>query len=87
VNIIGSLFYGSLLGVFVLAFFFKKVGANGAFCGVLAGEAAIFAADLFTRISFLWFNVIGCIVVVVVGIAVSSVLDRGRKEQLTALAQ
>ena len=84
VNVIGSLFYGSLLGVFVLAFFFKKVGANGAFYGVLAGEAAIFAADLFTRISFLWFNVIGCVVVVVVGVALSRVLDRDRREQATA---
>ena len=42
VNVVGSLFYGGLLGVFVLAFGFKKVGARGAFFGVLAGEAAIF---------------------------------------------
>ena len=72
VNIIGSLFYGGLLGVFALAFFFKAANANGAFWGVLAGEAAIFAANFFTRISFLWFNVIGSVVVVVVGLAVSS---------------
>jgi Na+/proline symporter len=79
VNVIGSLFYGGLLGVFVLAFCFKSVGANGAFCGVLAGEAAIFAANLFTRISFLWYNVIGCLVVVVVGVIVSRIVDRERK--------
>lgn len=70
VNMVGSLFYGGLLGVFVLAFFFKSVGANGAFYGVLAGEAAIFSAKLFTNISFLWFNVIGCLVVVSVGLAI-----------------
>ncbi|HUA20694.1 MAG TPA: sodium:solute symporter [Bryobacteraceae bacterium] len=87
VNIVGSLFYGSLLGVFVLAFFFKKVGANGAFCGVLAGEVAIFAADLFTRISFLWFNVIGCVVVVLVGMAVSRTFDRGSKVEASAAVQ
>lgn len=75
VNIIGSLFYGGLLGVFVLAFFFKSVGSNGAFFGVLAGEAAIFAANFFTSISFLWFNVIGCVVVVAVGVAVSQAFD------------
>ncbi len=75
VNIIGSLFYGGLLGVFVLAFFFKSVGPNGAFFGVLAGEAAIFAANFFTKISFLWFNVIGCVVVVAVGLAVSRAFD------------
>jgi SSS family transporter len=77
VNVIGSLFYGGLLGVFVLAFFFRSVGANGAFFGVLAGEAAIFAANLFTHVSFLWYNVIGCLVVILVGVAVSRVFDRG----------
>ena len=71
VNIIGSLFYGGLLGVFVLAFFFKSVGANGAFIGVLAGEAAIFSAFFFTKISFLWYNVIGCVVVIAVGVLIS----------------
>jgi len=79
VNIIGSLFYGGLLGVFVLAFFFKSVGANGAFFGVLAGEAAIFAAFLFTKISFLWYNVIGCIVVIAVGVLMSRFSSRDRQ--------
>ena len=79
VNVIGSLFYGGLLGVFVLAFFFRSVGANGAFIGVLAGEAAIFAANIFTNISFLWYNVIGCGVVVIVGVAVSRAFDRGAR--------
>jgi Na+/proline symporter len=77
VNIVGSLFYGGMLGVFVLAFLFKKVGPNGAFFGVLAGEAAIFAAYLFTRISYLWYNVIGCLVVIAVAALVSRVFDRG----------
>jgi Na+/proline symporter len=72
VNIVGSWFYGGLLGVFVLAFFCKQAGGTAAFCGVLAGEAAIFAAALFTHISFLWYNVIGCLVVVAVGIALSA---------------
>jgi SSS family transporter len=76
VNIVGSLFYGGLLGVFVLAFFFKKVGANGAFLGVLAGEAAIFSAFLFTKISFLWYNVVGCVVVIAVGVLVSQISPR-----------
>ena len=74
VNMVGSLFYGGLLGVFVLAFFFKSVGANGAFYGVLAGEAAIFAAKLFTPISFLWFNVIGCVIVVATALLIQRLL-------------
>jgi len=76
VNIIGSLFYGGLLGVFVLAFFFRSVGPRGAFLGVIAGEAAIFAAFFFTKISFLWYNVVGCVVVIAAGLAVSRVLDQ-----------
>ena len=76
VNIIGSLFYGGLLGVFVLAFFFRNVGPRGAFFGVVAGEAAIFAAFLFTNISFLWYNVVGCAVVIAAGLLVSRFLDR-----------
>ena len=68
VNRLGSLFYGSLLGVFTLAFFFPNVGGNGAFYGMLAAEVAIFAAYLFTGISFLWYNVIGCAMVVGVGL-------------------
>jgi Na+/proline symporter len=67
VNMIGSLFYPGLLGVFVLAFFFPRVGANGAFWGVLIGEAVIFAASKFTSIAFLWYNVIGAVVVVGTG--------------------
>jgi Na+/proline symporter len=71
VNLVGSLFYGGLLGVFTLAFFFKRVDGTGAFWGVLAGEAAIFAARLFTGIGFLWYNVIGATVVVATGVVVS----------------
>jgi Na+/proline symporter len=71
VNIVGSLFYGGLLGVFVLAFFCRRVGGTAAFAGVLAGEAIIFAVAAFTSISFLWYNVIGCAVVVAVGLLLS----------------
>jgi Na+/proline symporter len=76
VNIVGSLFYGGLLGVFVLAFFCKRVGGTAAFCGVLAGEAAIFASALFTDVSFLWYNVIGSVVVVAVGLLLSQFTPR-----------
>jgi hypothetical protein len=55
------------------------VGANGAFLGVLAGEAAIFAAFFFTKISFLWYNVVGCVVVIAVGVLVSQISPREPK--------
>jgi Na+/proline symporter len=71
VNVVGSLFYGSLLGCFVLAFGFRRVRGTAAFAGMLAGEAAIFAAFLFTSISWLWYNAIGCVVVVVIALAIT----------------
>ena len=76
VNLVGSLFYGGLLGVFTLAFFFKRVNGTGAFWGVLAGEAAIFGARLFTNIGFLWYNVIGAVVVVATGLLISAATPR-----------
>ncbi len=73
VNMLGSLFYGSLLGVFVLAFFFRKVGGTAAFCGMLAGETAILATLLLTNISFLWYNVVGCLVVIATALIISQI--------------
>ena len=73
VNKVGSLFYGGMLGVFVLAFAFPRVRGTAAFLGVLAGEAAIFYASFFTQISFLWYNVVGCCVVVGVGLLLSRI--------------
>ncbi len=71
VNVVGSLFYGGMLGVFVLAFYFPRVRGNAAFIGVLAGEAAIFYSHWFTQVSFLWYNVVGCGVVVGTGLLIS----------------
>jgi hypothetical protein len=61
----------AVLGVFVLAFFLKRVRGTAAFIGVLAGEATIFAAGAFTSIAWLWYNVIGALVVVAAGWGIS----------------
>lgn len=71
VNQVGSYFYPVLLGVFALAFFFKRVRGSAAFWAMLTGEAAIVACSLFTHIAFLWFNVIGTLVVVLAGVIFS----------------
>src|SRR5215469_1408889 len=71
VNVLGSLFYGSLLGVFVLAFLFRSVRGTAAFWGMVAGEMVVFAAFLFTGISFLWYNVIGCAVVILTALTIT----------------
>jgi len=71
VNRFGSFFYGSLLGVFVLAIGTRRATGRGAFWGLIAGMCAVAAVAFGTRISFLWHNVVGVVVVVVVGIALS----------------
>jgi Na+/proline symporter len=74
VNRIGSIFYGSLLGVFVLALLFKRANGHGAFAGLVAGISAVvaFAFNPATKgVSYLWHNPIGVAVVVVVGLTVS----------------
>jgi SSS family solute:Na+ symporter len=72
VNRYGSLYYGSLLGVFVLAILTKKATARGAFWGMVAGVAVVlFVAFQLPWIEFLWHNVIGAVVVVVVGLLIS----------------
>jgi hypothetical protein len=74
------------LGVFVLAFCFKRVGGTPAFFGVLAGEAAIFCAAAFTSVSFLWYNVIGCVVVVVTGLILSGLMPKPEVTQSKAVS-
>ena len=74
VNRFGSFFYGSLLGVFVLALAFKRTTGTAAFVGLLAGMAVVMAVAFHpatSGISFLWHNPIGVIAVVVVGLLVS----------------
>jgi solute:Na+ symporter, SSS family len=71
VNRFGSFFYGSLLGVFVLAIGTKRATGRGAFFGLLAGMASVAAVSNYTRVSFLWYNVVGCAVVVAVGMLLS----------------
>jgi solute:Na+ symporter, SSS family len=72
VNRFGSFFYGSLLGVFVLAMGTRRATGTGAFVGLLAGMATVaFVAFRYPQISYLWHNVIGAAAVVVVGMGVS----------------
>ena len=71
VNRYGSFYYGSLLGVFILAILTKRATAAGAFWGLFAGVAVVLTVAWTLPIAFLWHNVIGAVVVVVVGMAIS----------------
>jgi len=92
VNLFGSYFYGSMLGVFMLAIGTKRATGRGAFWGMLCGLASVavvsnlakieFLASVpvisnLTGISYLWYNLIGCVVVVAVGMLLS-LADSGR---------
>src|SRR5262245_26359552 len=72
VNRYGLFFYGSLLGVFILVILTKRATASGAFWGLIAGMAVVLTvAFVFPWIEFLWHNVIGAVVVVLVGLTIS----------------
>ncbi|MCC7010147.1 MAG: sodium:solute symporter [Acidobacteria bacterium] len=73
VNRFGSFFYGSILGVFILAVGVPMATGTGAFVGLIAGMSAVAWVASFTRIAFLWHNVVGAVVVVIAGVIVSRI--------------
>jgi Na+/proline symporter len=82
VNRYGSFFYGSLLGVFILAILTERATAAGALWGLIAGMAVVLAVAFNTSIAFLWHNLIGAAVVVVVGMAISIAFPAPRRQPL-----
>ena len=76
VNRIGSYFYGAILGVFVLAVATRRANGRGAFWGVLAGFVAVLLTARLATISYLYYNVVGCAVAVLVGYAVSLTVSK-----------
>ena len=75
VNIVGSLFYGTMLGFFVVAFALKWVrNGTAVFIAALIAEAIVLAVFKFTDIGFLWYNLIGCGGVVVFAIILQAIL-------------
>ena len=87
VNRFGSFFYGSILGVFILAFGVPCATGTGAFVGLCAGMGAVAWTASFTPVAFLWHNVIGAVVVVVVGMLVSIVTPGAPRGERSAHAR
>ena len=81
VNLVGSYFYGSLLGVFLLGFLVRRANGTGAFFGLIAGMGSVWIVAATTEISFLYYNVVGAVVVVGVG-ALLSGLSGGRPPEV-----
>jgi SSS family transporter len=77
VNIIGSIFYGNVLGIFLLAFFFKFVKANAVFTAALITQALVITLFLLNQyeminLPFLWLNFVGCLIVIVIACLIQS---------------
>ena len=64
VNIIGSIFYGNVLGIFLLAFFIKSVKSNAVFIAAIITQAIIFLVFELELMPYLWLNVLGCVLVI-----------------------
>ncbi|MGC6431507.1 MAG: sodium:solute symporter [Jejuia sp.] len=75
VNIIGSIFYGNVLGMFLLAFFFKFVKSNAVFVGALITQVIVIALFLldeyqYINLPFLWLNFVGCIFILIMALSI-----------------
>ncbi len=71
VNILGSLFYGTILGIFLVGFYIKRVQGNAVFIAAVFAELVVIGCYTFTPISFLWYNVIGCVLVMAISLLIS----------------
>jgi SSS family solute:Na+ symporter len=83
VNILGSLFYGTMLAIFLIAFYLKWIGGTATFWAAFVGEVVVLCCYLFTDISWLWYNVVGCGAVVGMAVVIQSVHGARPKQVLT----
>ena len=90
VNILGSLFYGTILGIFLVAFWCKKVGGKAVFIAALIVEMGVIIMFILTQkhiinVAFLWLNVVGALGVVLVSLLLQSFM-KGHKKAPTVSA-
>lgn len=71
VNELGSYLYGTILGVFVVAFYFKKVRGTSVFIAAFISEAIICILGYYNAVAYLWFNAIGCILVIIIAMLIN----------------
>jgi SSS family solute:Na+ symporter len=83
VNILGSLFYGTILGMFLVAFFLRRVRATPVFVAAILSEALVVVVFLRTSVGFLWYNVIGCAALVLLALALSG-RSRGAQDSASS---
>jgi solute:Na+ symporter, SSS family len=73
VNIVGSLFYGTILGIFLVAFYIKHIRGTAVFIAAIISEVIVFYCYLYTDVAFLLFNLIGCAAVIIISFCIQAV--------------
>ena len=68
VNILGSLFYGTILGIFIVGFYLKRIGGSATFIAAILTEIIIFTCWIMDAMAFLWLNVVGCLLVMLIAV-------------------
>ncbi|HEX8545459.1 MAG TPA: sodium:solute symporter [Cytophagaceae bacterium] len=76
VNILGSLFYGTILGIFLAAFYFKYLKSNAVFVAAVIAEAVVIIMYFKVDISYLWYNLIGCFLVIFVAFLIQVFFEK-----------
>jgi hypothetical protein len=78
VNKVGSIFYGTMLAIFLCAFYIPRVGATAMFWAAVLAEATVMLCAAFTNMAWLWWNVVGCVVGVAAAVGLQLVLPGAR---------
>ena len=76
VNIIGSIFYGNVLGIFLIAFFLNKIKSNAVFSGAIITQAIIIIAWFYDWMPFLWLNVFGCTLIILISYLINTIIKK-----------
>lgn len=76
VNILGSIFYGTILGIFLVGFFIKRVGGNAVFIAALIAQTIVLYFYFYTDLAYLWFNVVGCGAVIIISLIIEIVKNK-----------
>ena len=85
VNILGSLFYGTILGIFIVAFYLKKIGGSATFIAAIITEIIVFGCWMSNLMAFLWLNVVGCVLVVLFALILQKIRKKASVATLKAI--
>jgi uncharacterized protein YneF (UPF0154 family) len=80
VNILGSLFYGTILGIFLVAFYVKSIGGKAVFWSAVITEVIVIGIWRMDIVAFLWLNLIGCALLILIGFILQYFLGKNNTQ-------